>query len=220
MTPSSSAARPALAGLALVLAGLVAGCGSGTPAAAPATTVTVTPSAPASTAAASPSSAAASPGAGSTSTGSTTTGGSAPAACPTRSLSVKAGLSQGAAGSIYQVLDFTNISHVSCTLYGFPGVSLAGGSPVKQIGLAATEDHSSPRQLITLAPGAVASSLLRIVQAANFPPARCELANASYLQIYPPNQTTPVYLKYKAQACVKSVQILTVSVVKPGSGGS
>jgi hypothetical protein len=29
-----------------------------------------------------------------------------------------------------------------------------------------------------------------------------------------------VYMKYKAQACAKSVRILTVSVVKAGSGGS
>lgn len=212
MTPSPHAARPALACLALLLTGLVAGCGSGTPAAAPAKTVTVTPSAPAST---SPSSATASPGAGSTSTGS-----SAPAACPTRSLAIKAGLSQGAAGSIYQVLDFTNISNATCTLYGFPGVSLAGGTPVKQIGLAAAEDHSSARILVTLAPGAVANALLRIVQAANFPPSRCHLVNADYLQIYPPNQTTPSYLHDKAQACAKPVQVLTVSVVKAGSGGS
>jgi len=211
MTPSPRAVRPALACLALLLAGCAAGCGSGTPAAAPAKTVTVTPSAPAG----SPATAVASP-----STGSTTTGGTGPAACPTRSLSVKAGLSQGAAGSIYQVLDFSNISNATCTLYGFPGVSLAGGSPVKQIGLAAAEDHSSPRVLVTLAPGAVANALLRIVQAANFPPSRCHLVNADYLQIYPPNQTTPVYLKYKAQACTKAVQILTVSVVKAGSGGN
>jgi Protein of unknown function (DUF4232) len=215
MTRFSPVPRPVLAGLALLLAGFIAGCGSGTPAAAPATTVTVTPSAPASSAPASASGAAASP-----STGSTTTGGSAPAACPTRSLAVKAGLSQGAAGSIYQVVDFSNISDSTCTLYGFPGVSLAGGSPVKQIGLAAAEDHSSARVLITLAPGAVANALLRIVQAANFPPSRCDLKNATFLQIYPPNQTTPVYLKYKAQACAKPVQILTVSVVKAGSGGS
>ena len=209
MTPSPRAVRPALACLALLLAGFAAGCGSGTPAAAPTKTVTVTPSAPASTAPAStgPSTAAPSPTAGA-------------AACPTRSLSVKAGLSQGAAGSIYQVLDFSNISNATCTLYGFPGVSLAGGTPVKQIGLAAAEDHSSPRVLVTLAPGAVANALLRIVQAANFPASRCDLKNATYLQIYPPNQTTPVYLKYKAQACAKAVQILTVSVVKAGSGGS
>jgi hypothetical protein len=213
MTRFSPVPRPALAGLALLLAGFVAGCGSGTPAAAPATTVTVTSSAAASTAAGT--SAAATP-----STGTTTTGGSAPAACPTRSLAVKLGLSQGAAGSIYQVLDFSNISDSTCTLYGFPGVSLAAGSPVKQIGLAASEDHSSARVLITLAPGAVANALLRVVQAANFPPSRCDLKNATFLQIYPPNQTTPVYVKYKAQACAKAVQILTVSVVKAGSGGS
>ena len=209
MTPSPRAVRPALACLVL-LAGFAAGCGSGTPAAAPVKTVTVTPSAPASTAPSSPSpSTAVSPSAG----------GAGAAACPTRSLSVKAGLSQGAAGSIYQVLDLSNISNATCTLYGFPGVSLAGGSPVKQIGLAAAEDHSSPRVLVTLAPGAVANALLRIVQAANFPPSRCDLKDATYLQIYPPNQTTPVYLKYKAQACAKPVQILTVSVVKAGSGG-
>ena len=211
MTPSPRAVRPALACLALLLAGFAGGCGSGTPAAAPTRTVTVTPSAPASTAPASPSTAAASPGAGGT---------GAAAACPTRSLSVKPGLSQGAAGSIYQVLDFSNISNATCTLYGFPGVSLAGGSPVKQIGLAAAEDHSSPRVLVTLAPGAVANALLRIVQAANFPASRCDLKNAAYLQIYPPNQTTPVYLKYKAQACAKPVQTLTVSVLKAGPGGS
>ncbi len=34
---------------------------------------------------------------------------------------------QGAAGSVYQVIDFTNISNVTCTLYGYPGVSLGGG---------------------------------------------------------------------------------------------
>jgi uncharacterized protein DUF4232 len=213
MTPSPRAVRPALACLALLLAGFAAGCGSGSPAAAPTKTVTVTPSAPASTAPAStsPATPAASPSAGGT---------GAATACPTRSLSVKAGLSQGAAGSIYQVLDFSNVSNATCTLYGFPGVSLAGGRPVKQIGLAAAEDHSSPRVLVTLAPGAVGNALLRIVQAANFPASRCDLVNADYLQIYPPNQTTPVYLKYKAQACAKAVQILTVSVVKAGSGGS
>ena len=121
------------------------------------------------------------------------------------------------------MLDLSNISNATCTLYGFPGMSLAGGgSPVKQIGLAAAKkDHSSPRVLVTLAPGAVANALLRIVQAANFPPSRCDLKDATYLQIYPPkNQTTPVYLKYKAQACAKPVQILTVSVVKAGPGAA
>jgi hypothetical protein len=134
---------------------------------------------------------------------------------------VKAGLSQGTAGSIYQVIDFTNISNVSCTLYGYPGISFAStGSPGGQIGLSAKENPTPPRELVTLAPGATANALLRIVDAGNFPPATCGMVTAHWLSIYPPNQTTPVYLNYTSPTCSKQVQILTVNVVQPGSGGS
>jgi len=144
-----------------------------------------------------------------------------PAPCPTRSLGVKAGLSQGTAGSIYQVIDFTNISNVSCTLYGYPGISFAStGSSGGQIGLAAKENPTPPRELVTLAPGATANALLRIVDAGNFPPATCGMVTAHWLVIYPPNQTTPVYLSYTSPTCSKQVQILFVNVVQPGSGGS
>src|SRR5262245_45323085 len=47
-----------------------------------------------------------------------------PGPCPTRSLQVKLGVSQGTAGSVYTTIVFTNISDVTCTLYGYPGVSL------------------------------------------------------------------------------------------------
>jgi Domain of unknown function (DUF4232) len=215
MSPAVPAARRTVAGSALAcLAVLATGCASGRPAATPTKTVTVTAS-PAAPASASPAAPSASTGAG---TASPAPAGAA-AACPTRSLSVKAGAAQGAAGSVFQTLDFTNISRVTCTLYGYPGVSLAGGKPVSQLGPAASESHQAPRRLVTLAPGAAASAVLRIVQAANFPPAKCHLVRADYLQIYPPNQTTPVYLPYKAQACAKPVQILTIGVVQPGAGG-
>ena len=204
---------------AVALAGavtLLAGCGSGSPAATPATTVTVHASASPSPAAAATGSPSASTGPASASPGST---GTAAAACPTRYLSVKPGLAQGAAGSTYQVLDFTNISSVTCTLYGYPGVSLAGGKPVTQIGLAAARTNGTPVKLVTLAPRAVASALLRIVAAANFPAAKCHLVTATYLQIYPPDQTTPSYLAYRAQACTKPVQTLFIDAIRPGSGG-
>ena len=205
MTSSPPPLRRLLAGAALLCAAaLAAGCGSnGSPAAAPTKTITVKapPAAPASSPAASP-----------------TVAGAAPA-CATRSLSLKLGLGQGAAGSTFQVIDFTNISNATCTLYGYPGVSLAGGKPVKQIGLAAAESHTTARKLVTLAPGAVANAVLQIVHAVNFPAAKCGLVTADYLQIYPPNQTTPAYLHYTSQTCAKPVQILTVSVVQAGSGG-
>jgi Protein of unknown function (DUF4232) len=209
MTAPLKRARPAIATVALAsVAVLASACGSSTGGAAPTKTVTVTaaPSAPASS----------SPG---TATGTPAAPGG-PAPCPTRSLGLKPGLSQGAAGSVYQVLDFTNISNVSCTLYGYPGVSLAGGQPVTQVGLAAGEDPTTPRKLLTLAPGQVANALLRIVDALNFPASKCGPVKTQWIQVYPPNQTTPIYLAYKTTGCSKPVRILTVSVVQAGSGGS
>ncbi len=208
---AGAVARRTLAGAALpCVTVLAAGCGSsGSPAPAPTKTITVraTPAASASAAAGTPATPA-----------TPTVAGAAPA-CPTRSLGLKLGSGQGAAGSTFQVIDFTNISNATCTLYGYPGVSLAGGKPVTQIGLAAAESHATARKLVTLSPGAVASAVLQIAHAVNFPAARCGLVTADYLQIYPPNQTTPGYLHYRSQTCAKKVQILTISVVQPGSGG-
>ena len=214
MTSAPYLSRRAIAGAALTcIAALAAGCGaSSSPAAAPTKTVvvTATPTAPASTGATTPTAA----------TSSTPTAApTGPAACPTRSLHAKVGISQGTAGSTYTVLDFTNISSVTCTLYGYPGVSLAGGTPVRQIGLAAAESKVTPRKLVTLAPGATANALLQIVHAANYPPSKCGPVIAKFLQIYPPNQTTPIYLGYTSPTCSKPVRILTVGVVQPGSGG-
>jgi Protein of unknown function (DUF4232) len=209
MTARVNPARRAIAAAALAaVAVLAAACGGSTPAATPTKTVTVTasPQAPAGT----------SPG---TATGTPAAPGAA-APCPTRSLGLKPGVSQGAAGSVYQVLDFTNISNVACTLYGYPGVSLAGGSPVAQVGLAASEDPTPPRKLVTLAPGQVANALLRIVDALNFPASTCGPVKTQWIQVYPPNQTTPIYLAYKTTGCSKPVRILSVSVVQAGSGGS
>jgi hypothetical protein len=211
MTSAPRTSRRIAAGAALAcIAVLSTACGAASGSAAPGATVTVTavPSVPGST----------SPVA--TAPASTPAAPAGPAACPTRSLGVKIGLSQGTAGSTYTVIDFTNISHVTCTLYGYPGVSLAGGKPVTQIGLAAVENPTPPRHLVTLRPGAVANALLRIVDAGNFPPATCGPKPASYLQIFPPNQTTPIYLGYHTMTCSKRVRILTVNVVQPGSGGS
>jgi Protein of unknown function (DUF4232) len=214
MTPSGTAGRRLAAGAALTgMAALVTACGaSGSGTAAPTATVTVTGTpTPTATAPA---------GAGSgTATAPATPAG--PAACPTRALQVKRGIGQGTAGSIYTVLDFVNISGAACTLYGYPGVSFvttgAGGG---QIGAAATESTATARKLVTLGPGATANALLRIVDAGNFPPSRCHSVTAHWLQIYPPNQTTPTYLPYTSQTCSKPVDILSVSVVQAGSGSS
>lgn len=213
MNPIPPMARRAIAAAALTcIAALVAACGtSSSSSASPGSTITVTAapsSTPTAAAAVTPTPAASSPAAP-----------AGPGPCPTRSLQAKVGLTQGTAGSVYTAIDFTNISTVTCTLYGYPGVALAGGTPVSQIGAAAKENPATPRQLVTLQPGVTGNALLQIVDAGNYPASVCHPVTAHYLQIYPPNQTTPIYLRYRTQTCAKPVHILTVDVVKPGSGG-
>lgn len=150
---------------------------------------------------------------------------SAAPACPTSSLTVKLGTGEGYAGGVYQVIEFANASTAACTLYGYPGVSLVTGSPYKQIGLAAKRDATVPVKLVTLAPGGTATAVLQIVDALNFGASTCGPVKATYLKIYPPNQTTPVYLPDAAYGCSDSVQTLYISAVQasghmhPGTGG-
>jgi hypothetical protein len=197
------------ASMALAAVGLLAACsaqgGSATPRAT--ATVTVRPTEQPSSPAAGTGVAAPAPPA-------------PPAACSTRYLGAKVGVSQGATGSTYVVLVFTNLNNYPCTMYGYPGVALDAGKPATPVGLAAAEDPATPRQLVTLGPHGTASALLRIVHAADYPPARCNLVNTQWLQIIPPNQYAPIYLGYTTQTCAKPVQILTVDAVRPGSGSS
>jgi hypothetical protein len=148
---------------------------------------------------------------------------SAPAsstACPTKYLSAKAGLSQGTAGSIYQVIDFKNLSNAPCTVYGYPGVSLASGRPVNQVGAAASRTTGTAATVVTLGPGQSANALLRIVEAGNYSPATCTPTKTTYIQIYPPGQTTPVYLGYNSTGCASTkVLLLSISVMTAGTGG-
>jgi hypothetical protein len=143
-----------------------------------------------------------------------------PAPCPTSSLQVKQGVAQGYAGGAYVVIDFTNSSGKTCTLYGYPGVSLVSGPPHEQIGLAAKRSTSTPEKLLTLTPGATAHALLQIVDALNYPPSSCGPTKATALKIYPPNQTVPVYLPNTSNGCTRPVQIMNIGTVQPGSGSS
>jgi Domain of unknown function (DUF4232) len=202
------AGRLALTAAALICTATVAGCassGSSQPAAS-GSTPAASPSAPAATSSSNTPAVVApsSPAAGTP-------------ACATSALQVKLGSSDGYAGGVYVIIDFTNTSGSSCTLFGYPGVSLVTGPPYKQIGLAAKRSTSTPKKLVTLAAGATASAQLQIVNALNFPSATCGPAKATALKIYPPNQTEPVYLPNTSTGCTKPVQIMYISPVRPAS---
>jgi hypothetical protein len=140
--------------------------------------------------------------------------------CATSSLSVTLGSPSGYAGGVYQTIVFTNTSGATCTLYGYPGVSLVSAAPYTQIGLAAQRSSTVPVKVITLAAGSSANAVVQIVDALNFPSASCSPSQAAYLRIYPPNQTAPVYLKDSSEACAEPVQTLFVSAVQAGSSST
>jgi Domain of unknown function (DUF4232) len=200
----SAAARCAIAAAAsCAAAGSLAGCGSATPSASPARTVTVTVTA--------------GPAAASPATQSPGSVPAGPPGCATSALTASLGAGNGAAGSTYYPIDFTNSSGSACTLYGFPGVSFVTAAS-KQVGAAATEDSTYPRQLVTLAPGASAHASLRVVDAGNYPSSTCKPVTVQRLRVFPPNQTTALYISLAATACSNAaVQILTVQTVQPAS---
>jgi hypothetical protein len=191
---------------------IIAACGSTSSPGAP-----PTPTPPASSAGAAPSP---TPSAASSS-GLASPNVAGPAPCGTSSLQVKLGVAQGTAGSIYQVIDFTNTGSTTCTLTGYPGVSLAGGNPLAQIGQPAARNPQPPPAVVTLAPAAVANALLQVTQAGNYPAASCGPVPVSELVVYPPNQTASVSLPYASTGCSsEQLTILHVSTMQSGSGQS
>jgi hypothetical protein len=208
----SSRTRWAAAALACFAALALAGCGSSNSSSSPATSAS-------SASSSSPAQAATTPPAPVSSTSNTPAVVGVPA-CPNGSLKVTQGLGQGYAGGVYEVIDFTNTSASTCTLYGYPGVALVSGPPYAQIGLAAKRGTTTAPAVVTLAPGAVANATLQIVDALNYPTATCSPAAATDLQVFPPGQTVAVYLPNKSEACAEPVQTTFIGPVQAGSGGN
>jgi hypothetical protein len=125
----------------------------------------------------------------------------ATAACATSALKASLGRGQGAAGSVYIPLTFTNKSGRACTLRGYPGVSAitAGG---KQIGSPATRDGSTFRT-VTLKPGKQRHATIRVLNTGVFSKAACKPVTSAALRIFPPNQTQSLTIKAKLSVCSK-----------------
>ena len=102
-------------------------------------------------------------------------------------------------------------------MYGYPGVSLAGGSPLTQLGPGADRSPSSPKQLVTLKSGGTAHAVLQVAQAENYPTSTCGPKAATDLKIYPPNERASLYIPFSTTACSKAVHQLTISTVTSGS---
>ncbi len=219
MTSSGFPVRRGIAAAALACtAALITGCsGSSSPAvpAAKASSTLPGPAAPSTPAGATATATA-------TSSPTAAVAPSGPQPCPASGLRAAIGSGQGAAGSSYYPIDLTNISGVTCTLYGYPGVSFVTGAGGSQIGAAATRDAATAPALVTLAAGQTAHAPLQVVNASNYPASRCKIVQAHWLRVYPPGQFTPVYVSFSAPTCgggANATVILSVQTMRPGATG-
>lgn len=204
------AARLAAASALAGACGVLTACGTTpAPGASPTHTVTVQAtgaSTPAAAAAATSSSTSSAPPAG-------------PPGCLASGLQAQLGVSQGTAGTIYQVVVLTNTSAATCTLFGYPGVSFVTGIGGSQIGKPATKNPVVPEALVTLAPGAKADLLLAIHDAGAIQ--NCHITTANWLRIYPPGDYGSIYVQYNTQACTNSSKsIMSVTPVRIGAGSA
>jgi hypothetical protein len=125
----------------------------------------------------------------------------------------------GAAGSIFFPLEFTNLSRHTCTLRGFPGVSAIGRNGT-QLGSPASWDHVRPVRTVVLAPGATAHAILRWSDAAVTTAPGCHpVFTAFELRIYPPNQRSATHAAFDLESCSHAGPVyLSIEPIIPGVG--
>ena len=107
--------------------------------------------------------------------------------CNADELSIQVEDADASAGTLSYAILLTNSSKRSCTLYGFPGVSLVDGNG-NQVGTPAERATNYPEERMVLAPGAKAKSVASISNSTNFTDGHCKTGVAK-LRIYPPNDT-------------------------------
>ena len=207
--------RIGLACTAAALAAAVTACGGGAndaqpqPSSSATTTESGTPASPSSSA---------SPGGPQATT--------APAAqpdngvCKAADLKLSLGRGEGAAGTVYRPLVFTNVSDHSCVIQGFPGVSYVAGADGHQVGAAAYRDGSKGAP-VTLAKGASAYADVGFVNVQNYDPVTCQPQPVRGLRVYPPQETASLFVEMSGTGCANEKipgNQLTVKTIQAGTG--
>jgi Protein of unknown function (DUF4232) len=120
---------------------------------------------------------------------------------------------QGALGTIFWTLDFTNQSGSTCTLRGYPKVSAVNVAG-HRLGSVAVHDTTKKVTTVTLPKEASAITMLAIVNAGNFPTSKCGPADAAGVRVTPPNGSASKVVPFPFQACTKKLTFMRVQAVR------
>jgi len=132
---------------------------------------------------------------------------------------VAADYGQGALGSTFLPLEFTNVGHRTCTLSGYPAAAALDRN-MHQLGPAAIRNHLITPRTVTLAPGQTAHAVLQYVQAVA---TNCPVAQqvpAYVLQVNPPHRTAKDHALFDFETCPGNTVYLTVTAIRAGTLGT
>jgi hypothetical protein len=139
--------------------------------------------------------------------------------CTSGDLAVWVNLSagQGAAGTFYYPLEFTNTSNHTCRTWGYPGVSATNANE-KQLGLPAGRLAIYTPKWVNIGAGATAHALLAYGNA-EVSTSGCKPTNASLIKVYPPNQRSADLGFFSLPVCTigHGHVYLQVAVIQPGA---
>jgi Protein of unknown function (DUF4232) len=126
----------------------------------------------------------------------------------------------GAVGTIYYPLEFTNLSTHACSLFGYPGVSATGGDG-DQLGSPAGWGGLAGAREVNLAPGATAHTILAYHDAAVYTSSGCDpVGTTAQLRVYPPDQYGATYAAFDFEVCSRPgpVYMNIIEPIIPGVG--
>lgn len=123
--------------------------------------------------------------------------------CTAGDLGVWLALDQGngAAGTIFYPLEFTNLSQHTCYLFGFPGVSALDRNG-HQLGSPANWQSLRGARIVNLAPGATAHTMLGYHDVVVTTEPGChEVNSAVELRVFPPGQRSATDAAFTFAVC-------------------
>lgn len=206
-------ARGLLAGAGLVAAVLLTACQGSSSAGSSPSSLSVsstTAPAPTTTSSAAPTATATQPG-----------GSGGNGECKAANLKLSVGSGDAAAGHFYVPIVFTNTGSTSCSMRGWPGVSYVTGDSGSQVGQPAKRTGSEGSS-VTLAPNAVASSVVTVTDVAVFDANSCKPASVRGFRVYAPDDTASMFVSRSGTGCAGNPPSpqLQVQTVKAGAGSS
>lgn len=110
-----------------------------------------------------------------------------------------------AAGSLFGVLRYRNVTTHPCRTGGYGGLSFVGHHDGRQIGAAAVRAPGTPVRSFVLWPGQRAVSKVQIAQTANYDTSLCRPRRVDGFRVYVPDAYVSLFVPYQTRACSRKV---------------